>query len=87
MTSNLHYSSTIDVRKPEEFNIEHLPDAINIPLYNLFQALGQIKQLRKPTMLYCRNGNRSGMAVTFLKQNGIPDVINGGGIDNLKQNN
>ncbi len=87
MTSKFHFSSAIDVRTPQEFAEDHLPNAINIPLDQISNHLNQIKQLPKPIMLYCRSGNRSGMAITFLKQNGIPDVINGGGIDNLKQNN
>jgi len=41
----------------------------------------------KPIVAYCRTGNRSGMAVTILIQNGIAEAINGGGLDDLKQNN
>ena len=39
----------------------------------------------KPIIAYCRRGNRSGIAVSILKQNGIVDVVNGGGLDDLKQ--
>ena len=41
--------------------------------------------MTKPIVAYCKSGNRSGMAVSILKQNGITDVINGGGLDDLKQ--
>lgn len=41
--------------------------------------------MQKPIVAYCQSGNRSGMAVAILKQYGISDAINGGGIDDLKQ--
>jgi phage shock protein E len=41
------------------------------------------KEMPKPIIAYCRSGNRSGMAVSMLKQAGITDVINGGGLDDL----
>ncbi len=43
--------------------------------------------MRKPLLLYCRTGNRSGMAVSILKQHGINDAINAGGLVDVKQNN
>ncbi|RYE28406.1 MAG: hypothetical protein EOP48_33525 [Sphingobacteriales bacterium] len=41
--------------------------------------------MHKPIIAYCRSGNRSGMAVAMLKQVGIPDTINGGGLEDLLQ--
>jgi len=40
----------------------------------------------QPIIVYCRSGNRSGIAVSILKQNGIADAVNGGGLNDLKQN-
>jgi phage shock protein E len=34
----------------------------------------------KPIVVYCRSGNRSGMAKTILNQQGINEVYNGGGV-------
>jgi phage shock protein E len=39
----------------------------------------------KPIIAYCRSGNRSGIAVSMLKQACIVDVMNGGALDDLLQ--
>lgn len=80
-------ATIVDVRTPEEFAGEHFPIAINIPLDQVAQRINEFKEMPKPIVAYCRSGNRSGMAVSILKQNGINDAINGGGLDDLKQNN
>ncbi|MFM6915907.1 MAG: rhodanese-like domain-containing protein [Aquirufa sp.] len=33
-----------------------------------------------PIVVYCRSGNRSGMAQMLLKQAGLTEVYNGGGL-------
>lgn len=75
----------IDVRTPEEFNSGHVAGAINIPLDQVPQRLPEIRQMQTPIEVYCRSGNRSGMAVSILKQNGITEVDNGGGLDEMLQ--
>jgi len=80
-------AAIVDVRTPEEYAVEHFPNAINIPLDQVAQRINEFKEMPKPIVAYCRSGNRSGMAVSILKQNGINDAINGGGLDDLKQNN
>ena len=85
----MHISKTatiVDVRTPEEYAVEHFPDAINIPLDQVAQRLNEFKEMSQPIIAYCRSGNRSGIAVSILKQNGIADAVNGGGLDDLKQN-
>ena len=76
----------IDVRTPEEFTEGHFPNAINIPLDQVAQRIEEFRKMKKPIIAYCRSGNRSGVAVSILKQNGIAEAINGGGLDDLKQN-
>ena len=78
--------SIVDVRTPEEYLIEHFPNAINIPLDSIVQRIEEFRQMKKPIIAYCRSGNRSGMAVSILKQYGITDAVNGGGFEDLKQN-
>jgi phage shock protein E len=39
--------------------------------------------MRTPIVAYCRSGARSGMAVSLLKQSGINEVYNGGGLFDL----
>ena len=80
-------TTIVDVRTPEEYEGEHFPNAINIPLDQVAQRINEFKEMPKPIVAYCRTGNRSGTAVSILKQNGINDAINGGGLDDLKQNN
>lgn len=75
----------VDVRTPEEYTAEHFPGAINIPLDEIEQRIEQFREMKKPIIAYCRIGNRSGIAVAVLKQYGITDAINGGGLDDLKK--
>ena len=74
----------VDVRSPWEFESEHIPGARNIPLEEVPGKLDEFKSFNKPVVLYCRSGARSGMAVSILKQNGIAEVYNGGGLDDMQ---
>lgn len=74
----------VDVRSPWEFEMEHIPGAKNIPLEEVMYKTTEIKELNNPVVLYCRSGNRSGMAVSILKQNGVTDVYNGGGLSDMQ---
>lgn len=87
MKDNYKNVTMIDVRTPEEYAGEHFSNAINIPLDQVPQRINEFKKMRNPLVLYCRTGNRSGMAVSILKQHGISDAINAGGLDDVKQNN
>lgn len=85
MKDLINKGTVVDVRSPQEFAGEHFPNAINIPLDEVPKKVNEFKELLKPIIAYCRSGNRSGMAVSMLKQAGITDVINGGGLDDLLQ--
>lgn len=85
MKKILENATILDVRTLEEFSGSHYPNAINIPLNELPQRLGEIKALKQPIVAYCRSGNRSEMAVSILKQSGLADVYNGGGLSDLLQ--
>jgi phage shock protein E len=78
-------ATMLDVRTPAEFNESHYPGAINIPLDQIPGKMDEIKKLSTPIVAYCRSGNRSGMAVHLIKQNGITDIYNGGGLQDLLQ--
>ncbi len=80
---NLDNVTIVDVRSTEEFAEQHYPGAINIPLDQVPQRINEFKDFKMPIVVYCRSGIRSGMAVGSLKQNGITDVINGGGLDDM----
>lgn len=78
-------ATIIDVRTSSEFGISHYPKAINIPLDELPKHLSQLKEENKPVILYCRSGNRSGIGMNFLHQQGLKEVYNGGGLSDMLQ--
>ena len=73
-------ATIIDVRSPMEFESEHFPGAQNIQLEEVNLKITEIGAMPKPIVVYCRSGNRSGMAKTMLNQQGINEVYNGGGV-------
>jgi phage shock protein E len=73
----------IDVRSPEEFAMEQIPNSINIPVDKIQSRLSEIVKMSGPLILFCRSGARSGMALSFLQQAGLNDVYNGGSIYDL----
>ena len=67
----------IDVRTPKEFSQGNVSGSQNIPLDKIEGKLKNIKELKKPIVLCCASGMRSGRATSILKQNGI-EAYNGG---------
>jgi len=65
----------LDVRTPEEYQEAHLPGATLIPLDQLSARYGELPQ-NEPILVYCRSGNRSKQAQTFLLGAGFSDVYN-----------
>ena len=74
----------VDVRSPWEYEMEHIPGAKNIPLEEITGKVEEFKSFKNPIVFYCRSGSRSGMAVSILKQNGIAEVYNGGGLGDMQ---
>jgi len=73
-------AKVIDVRSPEEFEDEHYPDAINIPV-NLIQVrAGELGDKNAPLVLYCASGSRSAYAARMLSMAGFKKVVNAGGL-------
>ncbi len=67
----------VDVRSPQEFASGHVPGSRNIPLGQLNQRIGELKKLKKPVVLCCASGMRSGAATGTLKKHGF-ECCNGG---------
>jgi rhodanese-related sulfurtransferase len=65
----------IDVRTRFEYKMEHLPEAVNIPLEQLRERLAEIPRDR-PVVTQCNVGYRSYMAQQVLRQHGFQDVRN-----------
>lgn len=74
----------VDVRSAPEFEDGHIPQALHMPLeaipsqYKSIEGIGS-----KHIIFYCRSGNRSGMAVKYLQDQGIGNIYNGGGLSDV----
>lgn len=66
----------VDVRSPGEFASGHIPGAINIPVQELSERVGELSPKDKPIVLYCQSGMRSASAARFLKAAGYVSVHN-----------
>ena len=76
----------IDVREPLELEMDgHIEEAQNIPLGELEDRKQEILNLSGTKIFFCRSGNRSGKAVDYFKSEGMTDVYNGGGYNDLSQ--
>ncbi len=73
----------IDVREPFEFAMGHADGAVNIPLGSIPANIDRIRQMKQPVALYCRSGNRSGQAVAFLRNCGVAEAYNAGGLNDV----
>ena len=70
----------LDVRQPWEYEEEHLPGAILMPLPNLNDQYRNLEP-DKPTLVHCAIGGRSRVAAQFLSGLGFKEVYNlAGGI-------
>ncbi len=67
----------LDIRTPEEFNEGHIENAINIDFYSeTFQEDLDKLDKNKTYFIYCRSGNRSGRAMSIMKELGFKEVYN-----------
>lgn len=67
----------LDVRGKNEFAEGHLPEAVNLPLNQLSEKVGEIVPSRETAVLcYCLSGNRSGTAVGQLRRMGYQNSFN-----------
>ena len=76
---NVNEATIVDVREPFEYQMGKVEGSINIPLGQVPDRVEEFKNMKKPLVLCCASGNRSGQATSFLIQNGIEEVYNGGG--------
>lgn len=65
----------LDVRSSVEFDKEHIPGAINIPLPELRTRMGELPADR-PVVTYCTVGQRGYLAERLLRQRGMTGVRN-----------
>ena len=63
----------VDVRNPGEAAAGMIPGAVNIPVGQLPDRIGELDPA-KPTVVYCAGGYRSSVAASVLRQRGFIDV-------------
>ncbi|MBI3073614.1 MAG: rhodanese-like domain-containing protein [Deltaproteobacteria bacterium] len=71
----------LDVRTPNEYAERHAPGAVNIPVQEIVQRVGECGPKERAIVVYCRSGQRSASALQFLNQVGYAKVFNLGSID------
>ncbi|SFI50874.1 rhodanese-like domain-containing protein [Halpernia frigidisoli] len=75
----------IDVREEMELEMDgKIEKARNIPLGEMEDRKQEITNLNGPKIFFCRSGNRSGKAMQYFKNEGLTDVYNGGGLQEMK---
>jgi rhodanese-related sulfurtransferase len=67
-------NKVVDVREVHEYNRGHMKGAVNIPLSQLQQCIGDIPKNRT-VYLYCQSGRRSKQAAKLLGRNGYAEVV------------
>lgn len=63
----------IDVRTPAEYNFKHFPEAINLPLHDIRNAMTKLDK-HDEYVLYCETGRRATAATFILAQQGFNSV-------------
>ena len=63
----------VDVRKPAEAADGMIPGAVNIPVGQLPDRVGELDPTA-PTVVYCAGGYRSSVAASLLRQLSFRDV-------------
>jgi rhodanese-related sulfurtransferase len=73
----------VDVRTPTEVAEQSVKGATNIPLDTVPDNLDKFKEAKGAVVVFCRSGGRSENAKNWLKQNGVENVHNAGGIGDV----
>ena len=67
--------TVVDVRKPDEYELEYVDGAKNVPLDMLSEQMDQIPR-NQPVYVHCAGGYRSMVANSILKARGFDNVVN-----------
>lgn len=75
----------LDVRTQDEFNSERISNTPLIPVQSLESRMHELNKYKKNKIIvYCRSGNRSGVAVKMLREHGFSAINMRGGITQWK---
>jgi hydroxyacylglutathione hydrolase len=67
--------TVLDVRKPGEWNVSHVKDAIFFPLADFPNNFGSMDR-NKPYVVHCGGGYRSMTAISIMNNHGFKNLIN-----------
>lgn len=71
----------LDVRTEQEFEEQHIPNAINVPNETIgTKEISELPDKEQLLMVYCRSGNRSKQASEKLVEIGYSNIVEFGGI-------
>lgn len=75
----------IDVRSTQEYKESHLPNSINIPVYEIENKIEEyVKDKNEIIIVYCQVGLRGKNAMQKLEKKGYNNVYNlKGGLDSI----
>lgn len=85
IASKIDSLPVLDVRKPGEYQAEHLENAKHVALDFMLDDLGDLKP-NNPYYVHCAGGYRSVIAISLLKQKGFKNLIDiAGGFAAIKK--
>ena len=71
----------LDVRRPDEFALGHIPNAINVPNESIGTSdIPELPNKEQLILVYCRSGRRSKEAAEKLVKLGYTNIVEFGGI-------
>jgi len=76
-------ATILDVRTKGEYSTGHIKGSINIPVEQLDNNIGKLKDKNKTIITCCASGMRSASAKGILTTRGFTSVYNGGAWQNL----
>ncbi|MDR7089876.1 MULTISPECIES: rhodanese-like domain-containing protein [Cellvibrio] len=86
MSTNPFSGLWIDVRTTDEFNAGHIEGAVHIPYEEIALRISEVTADKNAVIhLYCRSGNRSGIAQQTLRAMGFNHAVNEGAYEALLQ--
>ena len=71
----------LDVRTPQEYSEGHIPQSMNVPVYELHRMEEEAPDRDVPVFVYCASGARSRVAAQMLRSMGYRNARNIGGIE------
>lgn len=77
-------TNLVDVRSPAELYEMAIDGALNIPMDQVPERINEFRDMKGDIVVFCRSGARSESVKQYLMQNGITNVVNGGGVADIQ---